>query len=89
MLGNRPPNNRRVGSEAVVDNAVTDAHIRPEDRGDDGLDASGNVLSGFADDRRVAGHRIDRLLVIGMASKEDRRADAGNLLNGNEEIVDD
>jgi hypothetical protein len=81
---------RRVSSEAVVDNAVTDAaHIRPEDRGDVRLDASGNVLGGFADDRRVAGHRIDCLLVIGKASKEDSAVKLLDLLNGSEEIVDD
>ena len=53
------------------------------------LDASGNVLGGFADDRRVAGHRIDCLLVIGKASKEDSAVKLLDLLNGSEEIVDD
>ena len=90
MLGNRPPNNRRVASEVVVDDGVTDAaRIRPGNRGDARLDASRNVLSGFADDRRVAGHRIDRLLVIGKASKEDPAVQLLDLLNGSEEIVDD
>ena len=72
-----------------MDDAVTHAaHIHPRDGGDARLDVSGNMLSGFANDRQVTDHRIDRLLVIGKGLKGRSSRIALDLLDGGEDIVD-